>query len=1129
MVLINSLVINAAQEEPGWLPDFWLIAGPFEQMNSGFGEVDDRSLINESKNQPYPGKLEISELTRDNKVVWKLHHPDRQNYIDFNEVVDWDLPNDSPLKIWYGKEAYAATYIESPVDCEILFHSGANTRLKVYLNENIVYSGSSDRPAIADDVTIPLALKQGKNRLLIRVTNSHSNLVADWFGGVPWGWGFYSRFSDSKGAPLADILIGIQNAESTLDYELVSTFFFRQAGDGLKQQFDLVVNSDREIAGPLEFVIQLKKNKYPMTIENIPPGISRHPFYLPELQRDLSTECVLKTATGEIRKQQLLFKRKKYSMYLNMTAHMDIGYTNTQPIVIERHIETIDDVIDYCERDPAFKWTIESTWCMEQFEKNRSPERFQQLVKLINDKQIDVSPIYSNPYTGWISLAELDRSFDVARRYTRDYGLDYGAALVNDLPGMAWVMPQALQQMGVPFLVCGINEIFGGYLLQEKLPKVFAWEGSDGSTVLTYITEAYNEGRSIGLEKGFDGIRKSLWQVLNKLEARNYRYDLVYLNAGMCDNCGIPEEQFETALEWNTEYAYPKFIISNATQFAHDFIGKYKDQLPRIRGDWTSDWDTQYQSEPELFIKHRAIQHKLVSAEKLNSLNWWLNSENYPAEALLQSAYAEILSFAGHGSGLEFSYGSAEENYWAVAYREGNISRAELLAEELAERSMYRFCLPHFSFEKDGIMVFNTLGWPRDAMVEIDLPLVNQNHYRVVNLVDGSTVPCFQRDNLLLFVAHELPALGYRKYALETVEKGLNQNPASDGSAGDSIENEFFRLTVDPLSGVLKSIIDKTTNRECIRSAVKPEFGQVFFLRNFERTLNYPAATLRSITVFDEDPVRKRLLMEFDNTVIKATEYTLWSGLDRIGVSFKMDMSRLEASDVIEEWGIAFPFQVPDAEFRFETIGGFLKPGKDQFPAKREDLFSIRRTVAINTAETGVNVVAIDSRISGLINDNRGEQTLYSNMINNFPQGWNRNQIREGILETRFGFNVQDAEFSPGKSARFGWELATPALAFRWPLSSDNPEAGFIQCNNANVLISGIRSSVDTNELILQVLNVSPEQTETVQIRSNLFIGHSIFLTNLALMDRKALRLKKDTIELNLKPNEIGAIIVQQP
>ncbi|PIS29205.1 MAG: hypothetical protein COT43_04515 [Candidatus Marinimicrobia bacterium CG08_land_8_20_14_0_20_45_22] len=1100
----------------------WLVAGPFNLEFLGFGAFADSILLDETQLQPAIGKTEISDLTQSKTTTWQYQASNPGGYVDLSTAIGWAIPGRGTEKIWWGKAGLAATYLYSPTEIDAFLLTGSNSRLKITLNNQEIFRHWSDRNAQADADTIAINLKKGANLLVLTVTNSHSNLYPFLFGGLDLKWGFYARLTDRNLQPLQNIEARLAKTENLLDFELTPTIYFKKGNAGqLLQRLDLVITASDAQTEPFDFSIKINKKTYSFTLSQIPAGISRREVYIDEPATDIKASCLLKSGTRKIGKTVNLTRQQHYQVYLNLISHMDIGYTNTQPVVAERHIQTLDDVIDYCDRYPDFKWTVETTWILEKYRETRSTARFQKLMDLIKSGRIAVSPIYSNPYTGIISYPEMTRSFDLAKKLADEFGISFQAAIVNDLPGLSWIIPQVLNQAGASFLVCGINDFYEKYAVRKNIPKVFYWEGADHSKVLTYLTNAYNEGLIYGFEKDTTGLEIGLWQNLKQLKASGYTFDLVYLNAAVNDNSGIPKSQFEAAQHWNQVYEFPKIIISNLNQFATDFSAKYSDGIPTLRGDWTSTWDILYQSEPELFINHRAIQQKLISAEKLTTLDWLLNPEVLPEEKELSEAYRSTLNFAGHGSGLEYSYGSAEENQWAMANRVGNISLAELLAEEVLERSLYRFCVPHFAFEANGLLVFNTLSWKRDVPVTIQLPHLNQTVYQIVDLTNGQVVPSYQKNNEVFFIARSMPSLGYRKY--EFVPGELLHDSPDLVSTSNSVENKFYRLDFDPESGQILSVTDKKS-----RHAIADErFNQLLCEKNLGKVASILTAATTQVTVRDERPVRLVLDIRRPGFLLENVQYILWSKIDRIDIEFSIDVSRLGNTEVIEEYELAFPFLLKQPKTMLEIIGGFLNPETDCLPSKLNSSFSIRRSVALSDQQTTVSWAALDSRIIALKKFGQDSQpVLYSNFINNFPQNWNRHQITEGLLKTRFAVTAQDGQFNPGFTARFGWEAATPAVTMRAPLSHKDPQENFLSINRQEVILLALKTDYKNGDLILELLNVDPQNAVTVNVASDLFKGKNAFSANILGKKLQPLQKLGGALIVNIKPNELLPIIL---
>ena len=131
----------------------------------------------------------------------------------------------------------------------------------------------------------------------------------------------------------------------------------------------------------------------------------------------------------------------------------------------------------------------------------------------------------------------------------------------------------------------------------------------------------------------------------------------------------------------------------------------------------------------------------------------------------------------------------------------------------------------------ETLVVFNPLNWQRDALVESDLPekaslqdLTTQRPvtYQVLERREG-----FVR---VRFLAKALPSVGYKCYKI-----GESNTAASEPlPAAPAVENEFYRLVLDPEAGAVRSIYDKQLQRELVDDRSPYRFGQYLYVSGGE-------------------------------------------------------------------------------------------------------------------------------------------------------------------------------------------------------------------------------------------------------------------------------------------------------
>jgi hypothetical protein len=1073
--------------EEGFIPA-WLVAGPFEQPLVGFGQAVDADAIGEATISPTTGETERTALVKDGEVAWKPLHSSPDGFVDFNASMGWVRPGNEPEKIWKAKTGYAFTYIDSPDEQEVILKIGSNSSLKVLLNGETVHTSTADRNAEPDTDTVPLRLHSGRNALLIKVGQTHRNESPNFFGDLRFEWGFYAKLLSPDLIPVQNVSVVVQTGAEKTKAELVSTFFFKEAPEGLQQRFDLVISSlsEEEQAGTL--YIRTASAEHTTALERVPFGESRHIVYLPAITAETAAHVSVALGADTLSWDTALHPQPHYEIHLAMMSHTDIGYTNTQPVVKERHLRTLDEVLARLEQDSSFAWTVETVWQLEQYRQARSPEQFGRLMTFVKTGRVAVSPIYTNPYTGWISAEELIRSFNKGHTYARQHGLELNAAIYNDVPGLSWLIPQVLENAGVSFLATGINEVYNDYRMQRNLPKVFYWKGVGGGHVLTYRTEAYNEGQTLGLEKGVDAVPLRLWERLHRLQAQGYTYHLILAVHTFGDNGGIPFKAPATVEAWNAEYAYPRIQISNLDAFAEAFQARY-DSLPTLTGDWTSTWDVLYQGEPARVVRQRWVQHHLPTAEKMSTLSWLLDQKHDPLSDMIDSAHDHLLHYSGHGSGLEYGYASPKDNLTTMAYREQYVQDAVLATTEVLERATYRLSAREESFEGEGLYVFNPLNWSRDTPVEVEFPRENSHQYRAIDLNSKMVIPSHFSGYTLRFVARDLPPMGYKKVRLERITHAQSGLGEALQTQDCTIANTYYRIGGDCQAGRITHIVDLESGKTLIDNDEQTTFGSPLRADSLF-SLSFEAMDVDKVRMYvrDERPARLVLVTEREGHLFAQSEYILWENLDRVDVQHTVNLELLASPSDVEEYSVAFPFSIPNQEAAIEVLGGFLDAETDRFPGIEHDAFAPRRSIAIHNSTQTISWAAIDSRVARVRKEVSGDGiAIYANLVNNFPENWNRWEPNKGTLDFRFSFTSDEVSFQPAITSQFGWEINTPPVTrYTW-LRSVPAQESFITVDDHQVVLLSLKPMSDRSGVVLRLMNMNPETSAEVQISSFLF------------------------------------------
>ncbi len=1121
----DEIIFNA--NDQGFIPA-WLVTGPFEFPLIGFGNSKDTIAIGEPNISPFEEDYSISILPEKEKMQWFLQSTDKRGFVDFNSTLGWNVNPNIPEKIWYSKAGYAFTTIISEYDKEVILTFGSNSQIKVFLNREEVYSTNNERNALQDQDTVRVKLKKGANDLIVRVLNTHTNLGLAFFGMIKWEWGFFARLLENDGSPLSNVKYLIKSENKKSDFNVVSTIYFKKIDNELKQRIDVEINSLNPRLTSSNFHINYNNKLYKFKIDSVALGMTRHSFYIPEITQNSVVQAELTLGEDIIKKSIQLDKRKKYSLHIMLLNHTDVGYTHPQPVCEELHCNTLDDVLKMCKDHPDFHWTIETTWQLEAYEKLRSKEKFNELIDLIKEGRIALSPIYTNPFTGWVSEEEMLRSLDKAIEYKNKYGITFIGAVYNDVPGQSWFLPQALVKAGVKFIAEGINEVYGDYKLQRTLPKVFKWESADGSQVVTYLNEAYNEGRSYGLESNdLFTVEQRIWERINKLEARNYQPDIILINTSFSDNSILAAHQYYLGMKWNEQYDYPKFISSDVNKFTIALINSEAyNELPVLKGDWTSNWDIFYQGEFERNKKERSSQHKLLSAEKLSTLSNLIDSTKQPMNRELGAAYRNMLQFSGHGSGLEFGYGSPEENKLTMDYRQNYLDDAYLGGESVLLKALHRISKPEESLDSEGLFVFNTLSWRRNGLVEVQYPFDTSPEYDVIDAGTNKIIPSFRKDHKQFFIARDMPSFGYKKYLLK--QKSVSNELLGElNKEANSIENQFYKITLDINRVSVTSIVDKKSGKELINN--KSSFGFADpTVEKFQLNQNHSFISGSKIIyeVIDESPVRITLRIKRENEVIETIDFSLFDDIDKVFVNATVNLESMKPTNILEEFGLPFSFEIPDAKVKSEILGGFIEQDKDRLPGIDHDGVSLRRSASIFNDSQNIIWSTADARVIRIRNDETtNDPVIISNLVNNFPTDWNRHENIKGKIDFRYVFTSGNGGFNPAKTSMLGYELNTPLHVrkswFRAVPSSEE----YLTIDNQNILLVNLKS-VDQG-VIIRLLNADSQNNQAANIKSKFLVDSHGETVDLLGNKIQELEIKDDAITVTLKAGEFLDILVK--
>ncbi len=503
---------------------------------------------------------------------------------------------------------------------------------------------------------------------------------------------------------------------------------------------------------------------------------------------------------------------KQFKIRATGNSHIDMAWLWPWTETVEVTRNTFRSALDLMREYPNFTFTMSSArtyvWMEEKY-----PELFKEVEQRVNEGRWEVTGgMWVEPDLNMPSGESLVRQILVGKRYFRQkFGVDVKIGWNPDSFGYNWQLPQIYKKSGMDYFVT--QKLLWAHEFTTFPYKLFWWQSPDGSRLLTYFPHDYASG--IEPEKMAEDL--SVWAPAMYGETTGGRPEMMHLY-GVGDQGGGPTRtMLDTALRWmKPGVVYPQLEFGTA----HGFFSDLEKKLATMKvPTWNDELYFQYHrgvltTQAETKRRIRRTEELLLNAEMFASVAS-LYGRAYPREEF-QGAWRRLLFDEFHdimpGSGIGVNYVEAKRNLEDVD-RMGN----EILAGSLKEiASRINTTGPGAA-----VVIFNPLSWARTDVVEIEAQLPGPA--RQVELVDteGKIVPSqlLSRDDqthrVRLLLLANVPAVGYRTYHVRAAATTRAAGASVHASAG-TLENDFVRVTVDPQTGCITSLLDKRSGTEAL-------------------------------------------------------------------------------------------------------------------------------------------------------------------------------------------------------------------------------------------------------------------------------------------------------------------------
>jgi hypothetical protein len=889
------------------------------------------------------------------------------------------------------------------------------------------------------------------------------------------------------------------------------TIFYKRQDSGLVELVDVFVTLHSACAGNGQVSLALGGRKFNGTLSRTQEfGEQRMEFEVPEFTPRSPAGIAVACGGHTTRTSLVLDPARKWRLFLVPHEHLDVGFTDYQPKVAEAHNRALDEATEMIAAHPDFRYTADGYWVAERYFEARNRADRDRLLQLIRDKKIFLPAEYANLLTGFPSLETLIRSLSPSFEFAKAQGSGFNYANITDVPSYSWSYASVLAAAGLKYFIAASNNsrgpIFTLGTLDEQSP--FWWEGPDGGKVLMWYTKRYAQmARLFGLPPRASTGRDTLPRFLEVFTRPTYKSDSVLVYGAQVENTDLFPQHASIVEGWNQLYAYPQFEYSGFADALQTIAKDFGPDLPVIRGDGGPYWEDGIASDSQFAALDRQTEQRALSAEKLSTLGSLINAHFYLDDALMHRLWQNLVLYDEHtwGSSVSIRDPESQESAQQLEMKHAFATEAKWECEEVLQRSM---CAIANEIEEGPgtLVVFNTLNWARSGLVETDMPIGDQ----IIDLSTGQTIPYqvrFAGPTLarVRFLAEAVPSLGYKCFKFE---HGENASGAPEGYSGETIENQFYRITLDPSAGAVKSIFDKELSKELVNTGGPYRFDQYLYVTggdappdnsvlNSEPFLPLPKLTIHGsaggqLVSITRQPFGTVAVLRSSgvNTPKIETEIILFNGQKKIEF-----VNHVSKQKVYTKEGVyfAFPLAMNQPQFQYEIQNGVVNPAQDLLPGAGREWFSVQHWVAASQDRATVALAPVDAPLVTLGDIVRGawpaaigqrEGTIFSYVMNNY---WFTNYVAGQGGDFTFRYVLTSGnDMALGTMSRWGWEEMTPLEVDQVlqldKASAPHPSAykaasSFLQVDQPNVVLVTWKHAQDGNGSVLRFLEVSGKST----------------------------------------------------
>lgn len=520
-------------------------------------------------------------------------------------------------------------------------------------------------------------------------------------------------------------------------------------------------------------------------------------------------------------------------------------------------VNLVDDCLELFEHEDGFKsFHLDGQCIVLDDYLEVKPEKKELIKKNILEDKFYVGPWYILQDEFLTNGESNVRNLLIGIEEANEYGKLCKIGYFPDAFGNAGQMPQLLKQAGMDAVIFGRgvkpvgfnNEVIktGEY---ESFYSEMLWNSPDGSGLLGILfANWYNNGAEIPVK---EVEAKEFW---DKKLADVLRFastdHLLFMNG--CDHQPVQKDLAQAIATANRLYPDYEFVHSNFKDYITCVKESQTNKLSTVTGELTSQmtdgWTTLVNTtSSRIYLKQLNRENEVSLSNLAEPLAVFAADAGvaYPHETL-KYAWKKLMQNHPHDSICGCSTDEVHRDMETRFHNSLQVSTS-LITESMDLLGSKIDTAPF----KEGVdypfTVFNTTGWKRSGVVTVTLDIerlykqnLNVSYHKMKELTlknfvlkdnNGTVIPCEIQDAKVrfgydlpddkfrqpymarcvnvTFEAEEVPAMGYRVYALSAAE---GSEKASDSLViKDGMENQFIKVTINT-NGTI-NLLDKASGK----------------------------------------------------------------------------------------------------------------------------------------------------------------------------------------------------------------------------------------------------------------------------------------------------------------------------